>query len=101
MRENKIEAHGVRVFKAAGQMFLKFTSPARRSVPDRLRLGPIPPEHRALVARYVSFVELKATGEKPTEAQEREHARLRALGFDVRVFDTTAGLDAYVKELTR
>lgn len=101
MRESLIEDHGRKAFHAVGQLFLKFTSPSRRSVPDRIRLALIPPEHRALVARYVSFVELKATGEKPTEAQEREHARLRALGFDVRVIDSKAGIDEYVDEVTR
>ncbi|OZI23722.1 hypothetical protein CAL26_09835 [Bordetella genomosp. 9] len=100
MRESLIEAHGLRLLTAAGQLFLKFTSPARRSVPDRIRLAPIPPEHRELVARYVSFVELKATGKKPTAAQEREHARLRALGYDVRVIDSKAGVNDYVNEVT-
>jgi hypothetical protein len=101
MRESLIESHGLKLFKAVGQMFLKFTSPARRSVPDRIRLAHIPPEHRELVARYVSFVELKATGEPPTGPQLREHARLRELGFDVRVIDNKADMAAYVNEVSR
>ena len=63
----------------------KFTSPNRRNVPDRLVLRPIPPEHRELVARYVRFVECKATGKDATKGQAREHRRLRDLGFTVHV----------------
>jgi len=65
----------------------KFVSPARRGVPDRLTLYPIPEKHRAVVAQYVRFVEFKAPGKKPTRAQKREHARLRELGFNVITVD--------------
>lgn len=79
MLEREIEAHLVRRVKEAGGTAYKFTSPQRRSVPDRLVLMP---GGRAL------FVECKRPGAKPTPAQAREHDRLRALGFTVEVVDT-------------
>ncbi|EGP42992.1 VRR-NUC domain-containing protein [Achromobacter insuavis] len=97
MRESSIEQYGVALFKAQGDLPYKFTSPGRRNVPDRLRLRAIPPEHQAIVARYVQFIEFKATGEKPTAAQEREHVRLRKLGYRVEVVNSIAGVDALVQ----
>ncbi len=98
MRESSIEQYGVTMFKAQGDLPYKFTSPGRRNVPDRLRLRAIPAEHQAIVARYVQFIEFKATGEAATAAQEREHARLRKLGFRVEVVDSIAGVDALARE---
>lgn len=57
MLEKEIEAHLVRRVKEAGGIAYKFTSPQRRSVPDRLVLMP---GGRAL------FVECKRPGAKPT-----------------------------------
>lgn len=82
MLERDIEAHLVKRVKEAGGIAIKFTSPQRRSVPDRIVLMP---------GGVVWFAELKAPGKKPTEAQEREHARLRALGFRVEVIDSKEG----------
>lgn len=91
--ETDIEKYGGSRVKHLGGWPYKFTSPARRSVPDRLNLLPIPPEHREIVARYVRFVEYKAPGKKPTTSQKEEHERLRALGFYVAVLDTLEGCD--------
>lgn len=85
--EKVIERRVVARAKAAGSTAYKFTSPGRPSVPDRLILSPIPPDHREIVARYVQFVEVKRPGGKPTPAQAREHDFLRALGFQVDVVD--------------
>ena len=82
MLERDIEAHLVKRVKEAGGIAIKFTSPQRRSVPDRIVLMP---------GGVVWFAELKAPGKKPTEALEREHARLRALGFRVEVIDSKEG----------
>jgi hypothetical protein len=100
-RESVIEEKFVKLCKRLGDLCFKFTSPARRAVPDRLRLRPIPPHHRALVGEYVQFVELKATGIPPTESQAREHARLRELGYRVEVIDNLSdaerlALDDYI-----
>lgn len=86
-REKDVEADHMARVKADGGISYKFTSPARRSVPDRLDLRPIPPEHRELVARYIRFTECKKPGEKPSPAQQREHEFLRSLGFTVDVVD--------------
>lgn len=93
LREADIEKHGGDLVKDLGGIPYKFTSPARRAVPDRLNLLPIPPEHREIVARYVRFVEYKAPGEKATASQEREHKTLRDLGYYVTVIDTKEGAD--------
>lgn len=86
MLEKKIEAYLVQRIKALGGIAYKFTSPQRRSVPDRLVLLP---------SGRVCFVELKATGCKPTELQEREHTRLRTLGFVVLVIDSKELVDEW------
>ena len=79
IRESLIESNLVKQVKAAGGTAYKFTSPGRRSVPDRLVLLP---GGRAV------FVECKAPGETPRPDQVREHNRLRALGFSVVVLDS-------------
>lgn len=84
MLEKTIEAHLVKRVKERGGVAYKFTSPQRRSVPDRLVLLP---------GGVVEFIELKAPGKKPTPMQLREHERLRALGLAVLVIDTKEEID--------
>lgn len=84
MLEKTIEAHLVKRVKERGGVAYKFTSPQRRSVPDRLVLLP---------DGVIEFVELKAPGKKPTPMQLREHERLRALGFTVLVIDNKEEID--------
>lgn len=79
MRESLVEAYLVRRIKALGGMADKFVSPGKRSVPDRLVILP---------DNKIVFVELKATGQKPTENQQRDHDRRRALGCTVLVLDS-------------
>ena len=86
MLERDIERALVRRVTALGGMCEKFTSPGRRSVPDRLITMP---------GGHIIFVELKAPGKKPTELQKRDHARRRALGCEVRVIDTMEGANAF------
>ena len=87
MLESKIEAHLVKRVKDVGGAAYKFTSPQRRSVPDRLVLMP---------GGRATFIECKATGQHPTDAQAREHARLWALGFPVLVVDSIEAVEAFV-----
>lgn len=87
MRESAIEAADTKATAAQGGLSLKFVSPGRANVPDRIKLFPVPPEHQAIVARYFRFAEYKAPNQKPRPGQVREHARLRAMGFTVDVID--------------
>lgn len=118
--ESRIEARRKANVEAAGGISYKFTSPARVNVPDRLEvynvgdaalaLMHLVNEHvsekmpydyasavnemQRLLALCVKFAEIKAPGKKPTQAQEREHTRLRALGFEVLVIDSNESADA-------
>ena len=78
MLERDIESALVKRVKELKGLCEKFTSPGRRSVPDRLVTLP---------GNVVIFVELKAPGKRPTPLQLRDHQRRRALGCDVRVID--------------
>jgi len=86
MLERDVENALVRRVKKLGGTCEKFTSPSARSVPDRLITMP---------GGQIIFVECKAPGKKPTELQERDHARRRALGCDVRVIDSKEAADAF------
>lgn len=90
MRESRIEQHLVDVVKDMGGIAYKFKSPGRANVEDRLVMLP-----RA----RLWLVELKATGEKPNEAQLREHARHRALGFNVIVLDSIEAVDEWASRM--
>lgn len=57
-------------------------------MPDQIVLLRVPPEHMAIVSRYVRFVEVKAPGEKAEPHQQLRHAELRVLGFHVEVVDS-------------
>lgn len=86
MLEKDIEKAFLRRVKALGGVAEKFTSPARRFVPDRIVTMP---------GGQIIFVELKAPGKKPTDAQKRDHAKRRAMGCDVRVIDSLEGVNAF------
>ena len=79
MLECDIESALVKRVKELNGLCEKFTSPGRRSVPDRIVTLP---------GNVVIFVELKAPGKRPTPLQLRDHQRRRALGCDVRVIDS-------------
>lgn len=89
MRERDVEAALVAAVQAAGGLALKFTSPGRRSVPDRV----------VIAQNGVAFVECKAPGAKPTAAQLREHERIRAAGGQVYVIDTVEAAHAFAQGL--
>ena len=77
MLEKQIEAKVCDYAKTKGMMVYKFTSPARAAVPDRLFIK----------NGRVFFIEFKRGGQKATEAQEREHHRLRQQAINVFVVD--------------
>lgn len=89
MLERNIEAYLVKRCKEIGALCDKFCSPQRRSVPDRL----------ITFGGRVLFVELKATGARPTPAQVRDHERRRYEGATVVIIDSRTGVDALVDDL--
>ena len=86
MLESRIEKALVRRVESLGGTCEKFTSPGRRSVPERLVTLP---------GNRIIFVEAKAPGKKATTLQQRDHERRRALGCDVRVIDSLEAVDAF------
>jgi hypothetical protein len=99
MLEKQIEAKGGEFAKEQDVLHLKFTSPGHAAVPDRLLLAHIPEFLRSLIAKYVRFVEYKREGQKPTPSQEREHARLRNLGFTVDVVDSVEDAKQVIRDM--
>lgn len=87
MRESPIERYLVKIVRTVlkGEC-LKFTSPGRRHVTDRLVLLP---------GRRIWFIELKQPGAKPRPGQVRFHGVLNTLGFNVAVLDTKEKIDAW------
>lgn len=65
--------------KQLGCLCYKFTSPSRRSVPDRLFILPD--------GKGVFFIEFKRRGSKPTPGQEVEIYKIRKMGITVAVVD--------------
>ena len=89
MLEKTIEQALVKRVKDLGGMAEKYVSVNRRSVPDRLVTLP---------DGRIIFVELKAPGKKPTDAQLRDHLRRRLLGCDVRVIDSLEQVNLFPEE---
>ena len=86
--ERDVEQALVARVKRLGGMAEKFTSPARRSVPDRIVTLP---------GGRIVFVEIKAPGKKPTLKQQLDHDRRRALGCEVVVIDTIEAANAFAR----
>lgn len=82
LREKQVEERICKIAKLHKGTAYKFTSPGRRSVPDRIVVIPCSdPEFRSI------FIEAKRPGQKATDAQLREHKKLRARGATVFVVD--------------
>jgi len=79
--EKIIEAKVVAHAKKLGMLCYKFTSPSKRSVPDRLLITP---------AGVVFFMEIKRKGQKPTPSQAVEIDKIRKQGVAVFVVDDVA-----------
>lgn len=106
-----VQARHMKRVRDGGGRSYKFTSPARRNVPDCLDLlgmrgaadylkwilreykdaelsddaARVLAQH--LVSTAIHFTECKAPGKKPRPGQAREIARIRALGYRVAVVD--------------
>lgn len=86
MLEKDIESALCARVKSLGGLCEKFVSPGKRSVPDRIVTLP---------GGAIVFVEVKAPGKKPTDLQERDHARRKGLGCRVVVIDSMESANAF------
>ena len=92
MREKQIEQRLVKAVKAQNGMCPKLVSPGTDGMPDRMVLLP---------DGKLSFVEVKAPGEKPRPLQIRRHKQLRQLGFRVAVLDDPEQIPSILEETRR
>ena len=92
MREKLIEQKLVKAVKAQNGMCPKLVSPGTDGMPDRMVLLP---------DGKLSFVEVKAPGEKPRPLQIRRHKQLRQLGFRVAVLDDPEQIPSILEETRR
>lgn len=88
MLERDIEQYLVRQVAKIGGKAYKFSSPANRSVPDRLCCLP---------QGLTKLVECKATGKKPTPLQKKVIEFLRSLGHEVFIVDTKEKVDILIE----
>ncbi len=88
--EKHIEQHVCDYAKSKGILCYKFTSPANRSVCDRI----------FMYNGFVFFIEFKAFGKKPTPSQNKHHQLLAKTGVTVYVVDSvTLGKEIIDDEL--
>jgi len=78
MLESAIERAVCNYAKSKGILCYKFTSPASRSVCDRI----------FMYNGFVFFIEFKAFGKKPTLSQNKHHQLLAKTGITVYVVDS-------------
>lgn len=97
MRESQVEKHLVKRVEETGGLIRKIAYIGRRACPDRL-VG-WPTDERFCQPRK-ALVETKRPGGKARGEQEREHERLRAVGFHVYVLDTIEGVDKFIEDMT-
>lgn len=103
--EGVIQAYGMAELKKRGCLVRKIGYEGRRGCPDHLVLVPhYKVWHGSTLMRsnspQVLFIEYKATEDTPPEEHQlREHARMRAVGADVRVIGSKRQVDELVKEL--
>lgn len=90
MKEELVEKWLVQEVQKLGGLAIKFKSPGRRSVPDRICIFP---------KGVLAFVECKATGKIPTEAQHREIERLRDRGHWVVVIDRRSEIVKFIDKV--
>lgn len=87
MLERTIERALVKHIEAAGGKAYKFVSPGTDGMPDRIIILP---------GGKVSFIELKAPGQKPRPLQVRRHQQLHDLGITVHILDNTDHIDKVI-----
>lgn len=86
MKESALEAQIVAWCRTQKILTYKFSSPARRGVPDRIFIK----------SGKILFVELKAPGNVPTALQDHELGTLTAAGMTAIWADNLAVLKRYL-----
>lgn len=89
MIEQDVEAHLLARCRQVGLLCLKFTSPARAGVPDRVVIAPA----------GTVFVEVKRPGGQLRRLQQVVIEKMRQAGAEVHVVDTIERVDELVDEL--
>lgn len=90
MLEKEIEKYLRDKIKNLGGIAYKFISPGNNGVPDRIVLLP---------CGKIIFVELKKEHGKTSNLQDMQIARIRNLGFDVRIIDSKQKVDEFINEI--
>lgn len=88
-REGVVERYLRDRCRAEGFLCLKFVSPARGGVPDRVVVTP----------GKTVFVEVKRPGGDLEKRQRVVHARMRKHGAEVHVIDTRPLVDAFIAQM--
>ncbi|MER6520054.1 VRR-NUC domain-containing protein [Streptomyces sp. NPDC001553] len=89
--ERAIEGYLLAQCREHGFLCLKFVSPARGGVPDRIVVAPC----------GTVFVEVKRPGGRLRKLQQLTHAKLRRHGAEVHVVDDKPSVDAFVANLLK
>jgi hypothetical protein len=95
IRESDVEEYLVKEVEKRGGVAEKFSSPAKRSVPDRLVQWL---DRGDWDVCSICFVECKKPGEPPAPAQARDHERRRGMGYRVYVVDSFEKVDLFIKQ---
>ena len=88
-RENKVETYLRKQVQIVGGDTRKWVSPGRDGVPDQM----------VFIGRRIHLVEVKTVDGRLSEAQKREHIRLRKLGATVCTVYGNKGVDAFVNDI--
>lgn len=89
--ENSIENYLRAEVKKHGGECLKFVSPGRNGVPDRVVLLPM---------GQIFFVETKAPGKTPRKSQLAVHRDFERIGVKVRVIDSRSAVRDFLREVS-
>ena len=88
MYESDVERNIVKHYESTGGIALKLVSPGVTGIPDRLGLKIVKNKrHREIVAKYVTFLELKRPGGIRKRRQERVAEMLKRMGYETEVVD--------------
>lgn len=90
VRENRVERYLDSEVTKLGGLTRKWVSPGRDGVPDRI----------VIIGGSIIGVEVKTTCGRLSEAQKREHQRLRDAGMEVITVTGESGVDEFIKELS-